>query len=133
MTTIDLSGFSGQKLVELLIECSVVMNFEGEYGVLLICPFTLETRGATHHIAPATDPPEAFVPVRNLLGTSISTSNIGENGSLSLTFDDGSILHVEPDPNYEAWNLSGPDGLVVVCMAGGELAIWSGIAPMGDG
>ncbi|SHV66400.1 Uncharacterised protein [Mycobacteroides abscessus subsp. abscessus] len=130
MTTIDMCG---QVLVGLRIEYSVVLYFNGEWVVLLGGSFTLGTQGATHRFTPAVDPPDALKPMGNLLGQRVTQAEIGDNGSLSITFDDGSRLHAEPDPDYEAWNLSGPDGLVVVCMAGGTLATWSGIAPAVDG
>jgi hypothetical protein len=50
-----------------------------------------------------------------------------------VIFDDVSKLHVEPDSDCEAWDLSGLDGLLIVCMVGGQLVIWSGIAPAING
>ena len=40
-------------------------------------------------------------------------------------FDDGHLLKVAPDPQYEAWTASGPDGMLVVSVPGGDLAVWS--------
>lgn len=130
MPAIDMRG---QVLVGLRIEYSVVLYFDGEWGVLLSGCFTLSTQGATHRFTPDVDPPEALASVNNLVGQRVNDAEIGDNGSLSITFDDGSRLHAAPDADYEAWNLSGPDGLLVVSMAGGTLATWSGIAPAVDG
>lgn len=48
-----------------------------------------------------------------------------EGGTLTLVFADGSRLRCEPDPRFEAWQVVGgtPQHLVV-CMPGGELAVW---------
>lgn len=34
------------------------------------------------------------------------------------------VGHPVPNKSYEAWTLSGPRGMLAVCMPGGELAIW---------
>ncbi|WP_157181858.1 DUF6188 family protein [Nocardia testacea] len=49
-----------------------------------------------------------------------------ENGTLHLEFESGSSIRVFADPDYEAWSVVGADGFRVVCMPGGELAVWSG-------
>ncbi|MFL0177363.1 DUF6188 family protein [Mycobacterium sp. SMC-13] len=126
MTTVDMSG---QVLTDLRFDYSVVLSFTGGYVVLVASPFMLNTPGAAHDFTPDLDPPEGLAPMNNLLGQRIFATEIGANGSLSMTFDDGSRLCVPPDANYEAWNLSGPGGLFVVCMPGGALETWSGIAP----
>lgn len=48
-----------------------------------------------------------------------------KNGMLRLLFEDGSTLRALPHESYEAWNLNGADGLNIVCMPGGDLAVWS--------
>ena len=48
-----------------------------------------------------------------------------DDGALLLEFTDGSRLEVRASANYEAWQLVGPAGLMVVCMPGGELAVWT--------
>ena len=42
-----------------------------------------------------------------------------------VDFSDGTRLDVEPDDAYEAWNVSGPDGALIVCTRGGSLVTWS--------
>jgi hypothetical protein len=42
-----------------------------------------------------------------------------------LSFDDRSDLSVEPHPLYEAWQMCNDAGLLIVCMPGGELSVWS--------
>jgi Family of unknown function (DUF6188) len=47
------------------------------------------------------------------------------SGELRLTFGDGTRVEVMPHKAYEAWEVNGPGTRKVVCMPGGELAIWS--------
>jgi hypothetical protein len=53
----------------------------------------------------------------------VDTSTQG--GTLVVSFADGGKLSCEPDPDYEAWQVvGGAPQYLVVCMPGGELAIW---------
>jgi Family of unknown function (DUF6188) len=45
-------------------------------------------------------------------------------GQLVISFETGLALKVDPDQRYESWQISSDDGLLIVCMPGGELAIW---------
>lgn len=54
----------------------------------------------------------------------LGTTEIAVAGGLTLALS-SATLRVDPDPGYEAWELRGPGTEMVVCMPGGELAIWS--------
>ncbi|MFD0516598.1 DUF6188 family protein [Paractinoplanes durhamensis] len=62
--------------------------------------------------------------VATLLGDLVRDARVSDTGDLRITFDSGSELLVEADPEVESWAFVGPDGLLVVCLAGGELARW---------
>jgi uncharacterized protein DUF6188 len=48
-----------------------------------------------------------------------------QRGGLELAFADGTRLSVEPHPKFEAWDLTGPGSLKLVCTpGGGEPAMW---------
>jgi len=47
------------------------------------------------------------------------------HGLGTLFLEDGSTIAVEPDRNYEAWELAGPRGCHLVCTPSGEIAYWS--------
>ena len=53
-----------------------------------------------------------------------SASAVVEDGSLTVTFQDGTELRVPPHPQYEAWTFAGSQGKKVVCLPGGGLATW---------
>jgi hypothetical protein len=58
------------------------------------------------------------------LGLPITAFAISDTGTLSFSLGALSV-RAAPSPKYEAWNVAGPDKQLVVCMPGGELAIWS--------
>jgi hypothetical protein len=47
-----------------------------------------------------------------------------KRGELVITLAGDLVLRSPPSQEYEAWNVTGPDGFRVVSMPGGELAIW---------
>ena len=55
----------------------------------------------------------------------ISDSAIHDDGTLSVRFENGSVLTVGPDDDFEAWSIVGPDGQRAVCMPGGDLSVWT--------
>lgn len=46
------------------------------------------------------------------------------DGHLSVTFESGLQLEVEPDQQYESWQITSEDDLLIVCTPGGDLTIW---------
>lgn len=79
------------------------------------------------------DPPdlirgEAYPPIPEVLkpfiGKTIQEVTVSLEGHLRMTFVDSSQWSVQSDATYEAWEIHGPHGELVVCQAGGELAIW---------
>jgi len=118
-------GLRGKRLQSLLIEYSIRMQLSDVYFALIASPFTLDRHGKVFTISPEDDPDEAFEPIRQLVGQQVEDARATPSGGLEMVFEDGSRLQVAPDEAHEAWNVSGPDGALVVSMPGGELAIWS--------
>lgn len=63
-------------------------------------------------------------PVLGLLHKRIESVSAMKDGHLNVIIDSGISLSVAPDHAYEAWDVSISNGIRVVCMPGGELAIW---------
>ncbi len=61
--------------------------------------------------------------VKPLLGAEISALTVSPDGDLSITVG-GIHVNTSAGDDHEAWQISGPKGEKVVCMPGGELAIW---------
>ncbi|MEU4314486.1 DUF6188 family protein [Nocardia sp. NPDC024068] len=54
-----------------------------------------------------------------------------EIGTLQLDFESGVTLLAFADPVYEAWSIVASGGFRVVCMPGGELAVWQEVDDSG--
>ena len=87
-------------------------------------PFVLHQANAD---AVTLDPEEnvvALAPALAMFGLTVERGVAYKDGWLEVCFTDGSSIRVDADNYYEAWTLSGPAGLLVVSMPGGNLAIW---------
>jgi hypothetical protein len=61
-----------------------------------------------------------------LFGAKVLSAVAFKTGSLRLVFGNGFHLNSRADPDFEAWEVLGPEGRRIIPMPGGELAIWSG-------
>lgn len=118
-------GLNGKKLQSVLIENSMVMQLSDEHFALIASPLILTRTNEVFTLTPDEDSQESFLPIRQLLGLDVVESTADDSGALRIAFEDGSLIQVPADEAYEAWNVSGPHGALVVSMPGGELAIWS--------
>ena len=91
-------------------------------------PFTLVTTdGHRRTLDPGGDAMD-LAPVLQIMRQVIREGTAFTDGRLELDFSDGSCIKVPPGRDFEAWTLAGPggpDGLKVVSIPGGDLAIWS--------
>jgi hypothetical protein len=117
-------GLEGKKLLSKTVEYSAVLHFSDDYTARIESPFKFSLPGKHYNLSPDSDPQESFLPMEVLLNQAVTKSEADDSGALSLVFDNGAKIHVEPDDEYEAWTVSGPDGFLVVSMPGGELATW---------
>lgn len=90
--------------------------YEGEQAAVLRIEgdFTISDRDRVYRLSPS-------VPME--LGPAVALFGQVE-GKLELAFEDGRTLSVEPDACYEAWEVSGPDGMRAVCTPGGAISVW---------
>jgi hypothetical protein len=58
-----------------------------------------------------------------LLNADVTGVRVHDDAGLTVTFGDTEV-RCPADPDFEAWNVSGGAGLLVVCTPGGGLAIW---------
>ncbi|MGW4607077.1 DUF6188 family protein [Streptomyces sp. NPDC004532] len=89
-------------------------------GELVIeTPFTLtDASGHQALLAPATGP--SLAPLLGLFTKAVTETEVTGLGTLSLGFDDGTQLSVEPDSDYESWSLTGSGIAPVLVGPGGE-------------
>jgi hypothetical protein len=62
--------------------------------------------------------------VLDRLWTKVSSVTAFKGSHLEVVFGDNAILHVPADDKYESWGLVGDNGMRIVSVPGGELAVW---------
>jgi Family of unknown function (DUF6188) len=117
-------GLRGTSLQSVLIEYTVRMQLSDVYFIVIESPFRLDIHGDSFSLSPEGESDDALQLLRQLVGHTIEEAMADGAGALRVVFEGGARLTVEPDPAYEAWSVSGPDGALVVSTPGGELAIW---------
>jgi hypothetical protein len=58
----------------------------------------------------------------------IASATVSEHSMLRVAFRSGRVLSVCPDRASENWEMHGP-GFLMICMPGGEVAVWDTDAP----
>lgn len=93
--------------------------------VVISTPFCVgETEGdLSAPIDPEKDDPRIGELILRLRHKILTESHADPDGTLRLRFDNGVVIVVGPDPQYEAWDIDHSD-FKVVSAAGGELSIW---------
>lgn len=87
-------------------------------------PFTLTAeRGVKHVVVPHDG--AGFNAVLTLLQAPVEAAAAYKDGRLELRMRNATLLHVLPDADYEAWSVTGPDDVRLVCLPGGDIAVWS--------
>jgi hypothetical protein len=97
----------GQTLQDVRLDPATVLTFSGGSQVVI----------------------ETAVEGEALIGDVVAAVRVRETGELAITFTTGTELLVGVDSDAESWAVTGPDGLLTVCLAGGELAAWGDAEP----
>jgi Family of unknown function (DUF6188) len=119
-------GLRGRTVTSIHVEYALYLRLSEQYNVTVESPFRFNLPDRSVELSPETDAEEVRALLGRLVGHRIDAAAVSEKRALTIDFDDSTRLTVDPDPAYEAWNVSGPAGFLVVCMPGGELAIWTG-------
>lgn len=125
-------ALEGKRVQSVVVDFTVRMQLDDTYFIVIESPFTVRLGNDTLSLSPEVDTPDSFEPVHQLVGQAVETAVADDDGSLLVSFSGGARLVVGPDPAYEAWNVSGPDGALVVSTPGGKLAVWSAQKPHGS-
>jgi hypothetical protein len=113
----------GQLVVRQEYGYTDLLETDGNFEIRIENDYTISLDDGAHHFSPKHFNPGLELP-NLLLDRTISSSIAEADGTLNIGFDNGGRLKVPPHKTYEAWTLAGPQGQKVVCMPGGELAIW---------
>ena len=117
-----LGALGGRTFIQFCVGSGVHLGLDGapEYTITIECPMTITESG------PPVEPTstEALGRLRDLLMKHVVAVD-HDDGTLTVSFADGHSLAVAPHDLYEAWQVNGDDGSLIVCMPGGELSWWA--------
>ena len=101
---------------------TIALGPNAEFDIGIESGFKYWRAGVEYALDPAQ--PTALGPVLGMCGAEIDEAIANKSGELIVTFRGGSTIVVPPHPECEAWNCVGENGLRVVCIPDGGLAIW---------
>lgn len=123
----------GQHLSRFKIDMQLTLEFfeplEEETSVWIGGEFKVALDDKTYLFS--TEQRDRISPVFGLLGRTVDSALAYKTGQLEITFREGGKLTVSPDQDYESWGVTGVRWLRIVCIPGGELAVWSADPPEG--
>jgi hypothetical protein len=122
----SIGPLAGQKLEYVRLGHAIVLGFNGGRQVLIENTVQLSGPGGQFDVEPGEDPSDVLA---MLLGDVVREAHAGDTGELRIAFGSGSEVRVGADADFESWAVTSPDGFLIVCLAGGELAVWSKARP----
>lgn len=97
--------------------------FISDFQLTFETGFTVEDDDQSHWIDP--EKKDTLLPGLRLFNRRVASAIAYKNGQLRVLFEDGAAIRSLANEAYEAWQFQGVGGLRIVCMPGGELAVWS--------
>ena len=120
----------GQKLEYVRLGYAIVLSFTGGSQVLIETVAHLDGRDGHYDVEPCDHPSDVLA---TLLGDVVRAARTRDTGELQISFGSGAELLVGVDADVESWAVAGRDRALVVCLAGGELAVWGDVkVPLGS-
>jgi hypothetical protein len=115
----------GRQITQLRFDFAFGIEITDDFGQFSIRINTIFTLASPISIAEY-DPEKihACGPALKLFHARVTSAKAFSSGRLEITFSDGFFLRVDPDPHFEAWEAVAGNGMRVVAVPGGELAIW---------
>jgi hypothetical protein len=99
----------------------------GEFALCVENSFAFRSTTGTEVRMDPGRAPTGLGPVLACARTSVAEAVAYADGRLEVAFADGSAIKARGSPDCESWNLTGPHGLLVVSIPGGDLAIWGAV------
>jgi hypothetical protein len=117
---IDLK-LSGKTIVSMLHEYTVIFRTDDGCSISIETDFTVTGADNVYLVVPSDNEDGEW---KDLLLNQAITLETVDKGILRVDLANGATLTCAPCDRYEAWNVSGLEGQLVVSMPGGELALW---------
>jgi len=117
---------TGRTVSRFLIDNALCIEFidpDREYVMITLeQEFHLEVNRISYALSPKI--PTQLGPVFFLRHNTVKDALAFKDGTLKLEFANGDKLAIGAHPKYEAWGVAGDHGLRVICLPGGDLAVW---------
>jgi hypothetical protein len=127
IANIVIGALVGKPLVQFRMGYGVHLELGDDHEVTIETAFEVADDNAHWVGEPLT--PDAAGALLPLNSRQITSGRIAKDGTLSLCLGSATMT-VPPASMYEAWQVRGPDGLLIVCAPGGDyVAVWEPGSP----
>lgn len=126
--------YRGLTVTRICVDYALTLSLGADAQISIESTAILSKGPATAPLAPpiTLEPQHQDVgPALMLFGTRVLSRVAFKKGTLRLVLG-SHHLSVRPHPDFEAWQATGPGDLRIVCMPGGQLAVWQ-LTPAGTG
>lgn len=112
----------GGTVDQLNVDFAFTLVIDGAHSVRIACPMRYHDGEQEHHIDPSDV--DQLLPLLHLHQATVLEATASKLGTLVVHFDAGRSIVVDPDVDYEAWEVNGgmppitPD-YQLVCLPGG--------------
>jgi hypothetical protein len=114
----------GMTVTQIAVDYAVTIALDAQFAVRIGMPFKQFGPDSTiQSLDPEADP-SLLAPALKLLRTKAVSGFAFDDGRLELTFEEDLRVSVPSSDEFEPWELSGPDGLLIVSVPGGKISIW---------
>ncbi len=104
------------------------------YEIALAGPFTFHPKPAHERtVDPRSSQVRELCDIIDLREGGVTSCVVRKGGELELVFTGDRAISIAPNEDFDAWEISGTDGSLVVAISGGGIAAWNGEAkyPLG--
>ncbi|CAM4301809.1 DUF6188 domain-containing protein [Nocardia ninae] len=117
----------GQQVADVIVGFTATIRLGSPNGFELQIEgdVTFGTHAGNRRQATAGEYADISSELESLVGSTVTRADASEVEGLSLGFDSGATIHVPVHDRYESWGVAGLDHSRVICLPGGEFAIWS--------
>jgi hypothetical protein len=122
---------SGQRVSRCCVGYAVTLMCDNGLDIDIEGAFAYRMTDGREHLLDPQGPALDLAPVLSTRSLIIREGTAFKDGRLQILFENGSQISVPADPSYEPWTiatLGGINGLKVVSIPGGDLAIWPALA-----
>ena len=118
---------AGRVVTKCLVDFAFTLHFwvTGDAHALIRIGGAFELATDGHRLQLEPEAPTELGPALGLHQREVQRAFAARDGSLEVTFTDGTVLRVLPDPAYEAWEAHFEDGAILVSRPGGGITYWS--------